>query len=100
MAQISSQPPSTGNSRPASGMPMAFGELGPNDALAQADRVNAETLIRSTVQVLAGGAAIKDPDGLIQRNNGYVSHGALPAGRRGSQVLCDIISPPAQAEGG
>src|SRR2546423_8788664 len=91
MAQISSQPPSTGNSRPASGMPMAFGELGPNDALAQADRVNAETLIRSTVQVLAGGAAIKDLDGLIQRNIGYVSPAELPAGRLGSHGLGDLI---------
>ena len=100
MAQISSQPPSTGNSRPASGMPMAFGELGPNDALAQADRVNAETLIRSTGQVLAGGAAIKDLDGLIQRNIGYVSHADLRAGRLGSNVLGDIISTVEQAKGG
>ena len=91
MAQVSSQSPS------ATGR--ITGELA-NDALAQADRVAAETLIRSTVQVLANGAGIKDLDGLIQRNVGYVSRADLNAGRLGSNVLGDIISTVEQAKGG
>ena len=77
---------------------MAFGELGPNDALAQADRVNAETLIRSTVQVLA--ARRSRPGSYHPAENGYVSHADLRAGRLGSNVLGDIISTVEQAKGG
>jgi hypothetical protein len=72
----------------------------PGDATTQADRITAETLIRSTVQVLASGSAIRDLDGLVQRNVGNVSHADIRAGRLGSNVLGDIISTVEQAKGG
>jgi hypothetical protein len=95
MAQISPQPPSGGVAPPVMG---ALAE--PGDAATQADRVAAETLIRSTVQVLASGSAIRDLDGLVQRNVGNVSHADIRAGRLGSNVLGDIISTVEQAKGG
>jgi hypothetical protein len=73
--------------------------LEPGDALAQADRVAAETLIRTTVTALANGAAVKDLDGLVQRNAGYVSHADIRAGRLGSNVLGDILGTVEQAKG-
>ena len=71
----------------------------PSDALEQTDRITAETLIRSTVQVLANGAAVRDLDGLVQRNVGNVSLADIRAGRLGSNVLGDIISTVEQAKG-
>jgi len=72
---------------------------GSEDALAHSERVDAERLIRTTVEVLSGGSAIHDLNGLVQRNAGRVSPADIRAGRVGSQVLGDIINTVEQAKG-
>ena len=93
----------TGSETPTrAGRPMlgvAPPEFGSGDAAARADHVAAETLIRSTVQVLANGAAVKDVDSIIQRNLGNVTLADIRAGRLGSNVLGDIINSVEQAKG-
>jgi hypothetical protein len=70
-----------------------------SDALAQAERVTAERLIRSMAETLSQGAPVKDLDGLVQRNAGRVSLADIRSGRVGSNVLGDIISTVEQAKG-
>jgi len=95
MVQFSENTPSHDRGPPVS----PFAALASSDAATQADRIAAETLIRSTVQVLASGSAIRDLDSLVQRNVGNISQADIRAGRLGSNVLGDIISTVEQAKG-
>jgi hypothetical protein len=70
-----------------------------NDAASQADRVAAETLIRTTVQSVGNGSAPHDLDELVRRNAGRVTREDLRAGRLGSTILGDIINSVEQAKG-
>src|SRR5262249_7039790 len=70
-----------------------------DDAQQHADRVAAETLIRTTAMAMANGAAVKDLDGLIQRNVGRISAADLRAGRLGAIVVGDIVNAVEQAKG-
>jgi hypothetical protein len=68
-------------------------------SLSQADKVAAERLIRTTVQVLSGGAPVRNLDELIARNMGSLTHAEIAAGRLGTKVLGDIIGTVEQAKG-
>ena len=74
-------------------------ESASHDAAAEIDRVAAERLIRTTVETIARGAAVKDVDGIVQRNLGNVSLADIRAGRLGSNVLGDIVNTVEQAKG-
>jgi hypothetical protein len=49
--------------------------------------------------MLANGAAVRDLDGLVQRNVGNISRADIQSGRLGSNVLGDIVSSVEQAKG-
>jgi hypothetical protein len=70
-----------------------------NDAASQADRVAAETLIRTTVQSVGNGSVPQDLDELVRRNAGRVTREDLRSGRLGSTILGDIINSVEQAKG-
>lgn len=67
-------------------------------ALAQTDRVAAETLIRSTILALANGTSITDVDEIVRRNATNVSPSDIQAGRLNTSVLGDIIGSVEQAK--
>jgi len=81
------------------GTPVPPAAIDENDAASQADRVAAETLIRTTVQSVGNGSMPQDLDDLVRRNAGRVTREDLRAGRLGSTILGDIINSVEHAKG-
>src|SRR5882724_9641086 len=93
MAELSNAPPSRSPRVPPAGLEVE------GDAMSQADRVAADTLIRTTVQTVGNGATPQDLDELVRRNAGRVTREDIRAGRLGSAILGDIINSVEQARG-